>query len=157
MSKIKDLVAEVNNIDDLKPEPHKYDKAFYDAVRAETIKRIGEQVYAKTLHWGDLREWLRGNAEYTTEEEENDYGKKATIWHFENFTDLCWEACEDTLNDYIEDQHLDLTDKEYSDILYYARDWLADALSDFESECIQDMLSDKKYELDELAERNGQC
>lgn len=157
MSKIKDLLAIKEGIDDLMPEPQKYDKAFYDAVRAETIKRIGEQIYAKTLHWGDLREWLRGNAEYTTEEEENDYGKKATIWHFENFYDLCWEACEDTLNDYIEDQHLDLDDSEYHDIVEYARDWLADALADFEEECIQDAMMDDKYRLDELAERNGQC
>lgn len=153
MSKIKDLLAIKEGIDDLMPEPHKYDKAFYDAVQQEDIKRIGEQVYAKTLHWEGLREWLSGNAEYTVGKDDDGHDEI----YFENFTDLCWEACEDTLNDYIEDQHLDLTDEEYSKILYYARDWLADALSDFESECIQDMLADKKYKLDELAERNGQC
>lgn len=153
MSKIKDLLAIKEGIDDLMPEPHKYDKAFYDAVQQADIKRIGEQVYTKTLHMSNLRSWMRANAEYGTGEDEEGH----TEYYFENFEDLCEQACEGNLMDYIEDQHLDLTDKEYSDILYYARDWLADALSDFESECIQDMLADKKYELDELAERNGQC
>lgn len=153
MSKIKDLLAIKEGIDDLMPEPHKYDKAFYDAVQQADIKRIGEQVYAKTLHMSNLRSWMRANAEYGTGL--NDEGHEEV--YFENFEDLCEQACEGNLMDYIEDQHLDLTDKEYSDILYYARDWLADALSDFESECIQDAMMDDKYRLDELAERNGQC
>jgi hypothetical protein len=96
---------------------------------------------------------MRANAEYGTGKDEDGH----TEYYFENFEDLCEQACEGNLMDYIEDQHLDLTDEEYSKILYYARDWLADALSDFESECIQDMLVDEKYKLDELAERNGQC
>ena len=153
MSKIKDLLAIKEGIDDLMPEPHKYDKAFYDAVQQADIKRIGEQVYAKTLHWEGLREWLSGNAEYTVGKDDDGHDEI----YFENFTDLCWEACEDTLNDYIEDQHLDLNDSEYHDIVEYARDWLADALADFEEECIRDAMMDDKYRLDELAERNGQC
>lgn len=154
MSKIKDLLAEVEDIDDLKPvEPHKYGKEFAEAVRQADIKRIGEQVYAKTLHWEGLREWLSGNAEYTVGKDDDGHDEI----YFENFYDLCWEACEDTLNDYIEDQHLDLNDSEYHDIVEYARDWLADALADFEDECIRDAMMDDKYRLDELAERNGQC
>ena len=153
MSKIKDLLAIKEGIDDLMPEPHKYDKAFYNAVQEADIKRIGEQVYAKTLHMGNLRSWLRANAEYGAGEDDEGH----TEYYFENFEDLCEQACEGNLIDYIEDQHLDLTDEEYSDILYYARDWLADALADFEEECIQDMVSDQKYTLDELAERNGRC
>jgi hypothetical protein len=101
----------------------------------------------------NLRSWLRANAEYGTGEDEDGH----TEYYFENFEDLCEQACEGNLMDYIEDQHLDLTDEEYSKILYSARDWLADTLADFEEECIQDMVSDQKYTLDELAERNGQC
>lgn len=153
MSKIKDLLAIEEGIDDLMPEPHKYDKAFYDAVQQADIKRIGEQVYAKTLHMSNLRSWMRANAEYGAGKDEDGH----TEYYFENFEDLCEQACEGNLMDYIEDQHLDLTDEEYSKILYYARDWLADALSDFESECIQDAMMDDKHKLDELAERNGQC
>ncbi len=153
MSKIKDLVAIAEGIDDLMPEPHKYDKAFYVAVQQADIKRIGEQVYAKTLHWEGLREWLSGNAEYTVGKDDDGHDEI----YFENFYDLCWEACEDTLNDYIEDQHLDLSDNEYHDIIEYARDWLADAMADFEAECIQDVASDKTHKLNEIKERNGEC
>lgn len=153
MSKIKDLLAEVEGIDDLKPEPHKYGKEFYDAVQAETIRRIGEQVYVKTLHMPNLRSWLRANAEYGVGE--GDDGHEEV--YFENFEDLCEQACEGNLMDYIEDQHLDLTDEEYSKILYYARDWLSDTLADFESECIQDAMSDDEYKINELKERKGQC
>ena len=153
MSKIKDLVAIAEGIDDLMPEPHKYGKDFAEAVRQADIKRMSEQVYAKTLHRENLRSWLRANAEYEAGEDENGH----TEYYFENFEDLCEQACEGNLMDYIEDQHLDLTDEEYSKILYSARDWLADTLADFEEECIQDMVSDQKYTLDELAERNGEC
>ena len=59
MSRIKDLYAEVEGIDDLKPvEPHKYGKDFAEAVRQADIKRMSEQVYAKTLHMENLRSWL---------------------------------------------------------------------------------------------------
>ena len=154
MSRIKDLLAEVEDIDDLKPvEPHKYGKDFAEAVRQADIKRMSEQVYAKTLHMENLRSWLRANAEYGTGEDEDGH----TEYYFENFEDLCEQACGGNLMDYIEDQHLDLTDEEYSKILYSARDWLADTLADFEEECIQDMVSDQKNTLDELAERNGEC
>lgn len=154
MSRIKDLLAVEQDIDDLKPvEPHKYGKDFAEAVRQADIKRMSEQVYAKTLHMENLRSWLRANAEYGTGEDENGH----TEYYFENFEDLCEQACEGNLMDYIEDQHLDLTDEEYSKILYSARDWLADTLADFEAECIHDVEEDDKYTLDELAERNGQC
>lgn len=142
MSKIKDLVAIKEGIDDLMPEPHKYDKAFYDAIQQEDIKRIGEQIYEKTLHMPNLRSWMRENAEYGSGEDDEGH----TEIYFENFLDLCEQACEGNLMDYIEDQHLDLTDEEYSKILYSARDWLSDTLADFEAECIHDCELDRKYE-----------
>lgn len=158
MSKIKDLYAEVNDIDDLKPirsrqTTTRYDKAFVEAVRQADIKRIGEMIYAKTLHAKDLRRWLRDRAEY--EGGKDDEGH--TEWYFENFEELCEEAVTHMLDKLIEDEHLDLTDEEYNQIIEYARDWLANVLSDFESECIQDYVMDRKYILDEVKERNGQC
>lgn len=153
MSKIKDLLAIKEGIDDLMPEPHKYDKAFYDAVQEADIKRIGEHVYQATLHQDDLLEWMRGNANYEAGEDDEGH----TEWYFENFRDLCWEACEGTLDADIEEQHLDLTDTEYNNILQYATNQLADSLVDFESECVADANSDNKYTLDELKERSGQC
>lgn len=153
MSKIKDLLAIQEGINDLMPEPTKYNKAFYDAMQEETKKRIGEQVYAKALHWEGLREFISGNANYEAGVDDEGH----TEWYFENFLDLCYEVCEDVLNEYIEDQHVDLNDSEYESIIEYARDWLADTLADFESECVRDANADNKYILDELRERNGQC
>lgn len=158
MSKIKDLYAEVNDIDDLKPirsrqTTTRYDKAFLHAIQEADNKRIGECVYAKTLHAKDLRHWLRERAEYEGGKDDDGH----TEWYFENFEDLCEEAVNYTLDKLIEEEHLDLTDEEYNQIIKYARDWLADALADFESECVQDYVMDRKYILDEVKERNGQC
>lgn len=158
MSKIKDLYAEVNDIDDLKPirsrqTTTRYDKAFLHAIQEADNKRIGECVYAKTLHAKDLRHWLRERAEYDAGKDDEGH----TEWYFENFEDLCEEAVNYTLDKLIEEEHLDLTDEEYNQIIKYARDWLADALADFESECVQDYVMDRKYILDEVRERNGQC
>ena len=61
------------------------------------------------------------------------------------------------LDKLIEEEHLDISDETYNRAIEYARDWLADALSDFESECVQDYVMDRKYILDEVKERNGQC
>ena len=158
MSKIKDLLAEELNIDDLKPirtrqTTTRYDKAFLYAINEASIKRIGECVYAKAKNWDGLRSWFRSNAEYEAGKDDDGH----TEWYFENFENLCEEAVTDTLDKLIEDQHLDLTDDEYSRIIEYARDWLADTLADFESECVQDYVMDRKYILDEVKERNGQC
>lgn len=138
MSRIKDLLAEEQNIDDLK-------RPLY--------QELGEMIYAKTLHAKDLRRWLRARAEY--EGGKDDEGH--TEWYFENFEELCEEAVTHMLDKLIEDEHLDISDETYSRAIEYARDWLADALSDFESECIQDYVMDRKYILDEVKERNGQC
>lgn len=138
MSKIKDLYAEVNDIDDLKQPLY---------------QKLGEIIYAKTLHAKDLRRWLRARAEY--EGGKDDEGH--TEWYFENFEDLCEKAVNHTLDKLIEEEHLDLNDETYNRAIEYARDWLVNALADFESECIQDYVMDRKYILDEVKERNGQC
>ena len=138
MSRIKDLLAEEQNIDDLK-------RPLY--------QKLGEMIYVKTLHAKDLRHWLRARAEY--EGGKDDEGH--TEWFFENFEDLCEKAVTDTMDKLIEDEHLDISDETYNRAIEYARDWLADALADFESECIQDYVMDRKYILDEVKERNGQC
>lgn len=138
MSKIKDLLAEEQNIDDLK-------RPLY--------QKLGEMIYTKTLHAEDLRHWLRARAEYEGGKDDDGH----TEWYFENFEDLCEEAVNYTLDKLIEEEHLDISDETYNRAIEYARDWLADALSDFESECIQDYVMDRKYILDEVKERNGQC
>ena len=158
MSKIKDLLAEELNIDDLKPirsrqTTTRYDKAFYYVMQKEIIKRIGEMIYTKTLHANDLRRWLRARAEYEAGKDDEGH----TEWYFENFENLCEQAVTHTLDKLIEEEHLDISDETYNRAIEYARDWLADALADFESECVQDYVMDRKYILDEVKERNGQC
>ena len=138
MSRIKDWLAEEQNIDDLKPSMY---------------QKLGEQAFVKAKNWEGIRDWFRGNAECGAGEDEEGH----TEYYFQNFLDLCEEAITDTLDQLIEDQHLDISDETYSRAIEYGRDWLADTLADFESECIQDYVSDQKYILDEVRERNGEC
>lgn len=138
MSKIKDLLAEEQNIDDLK-------RPLY--------QELGEMIYVKAKSWDGLRSWFRSNAEYEAGKDDEGH----TEWYFENFEKLCEQAVANTLDKLIEEEHLDISDETYNRAIEYARDWLADALADFESECIQDYVTDRKYILDEVKERNGQC
>lgn len=138
MSRIKDLLAEEQNIDDLK-------RPLY--------QELGEMIYVKAKNWDGIRSWFRNNAEYGAGEDDEGH----TEWYFENFLDLCEQAVNGALDNLIEEEHLDISDETYNRAIEYGRDWLADTLADFESECIQDYVSDQKYILDEVRERNGRC
>lgn len=138
MSRIKDLLAEEQNIDDLK-------RPLY--------QELGEMIYVKAKSWDGIRSWFRNNAEYDAGKDDEGH----TEWYFENFEDLCEQAVNGALDKLIEEEHLDISDETYNRAIEYGRDWLADTLADFESECIQDYVSDQKYILDEVRERNGEC
>ena len=138
MSRIKDLLAEEQNIDDLK-------RPLY--------QKLGEMIYAKAKSWDGIRSWFRNNAEYDAGKDDEGH----TEWYFENFEDLCKQVVNGALDNLIEEEHLDISDETYNRAIEYGRDWLADTLADFESECIQDYVSDQKYVLDEVRERNGRC
>lgn len=138
MSRIKDLLAEEQNIDDLK-------RPFY--------QELGERAYVRAKNWDGIRSWFRDNAEYGSGEGDEGY----TEYYFENFERLCEEAITEMVDKIIEENALDISDETYSRAIDYGRDWLADTLADFESECIQDYVSDQKYILDEVRERNGEC
>ena len=138
MSRIKDLLAEEQNIDDLK-------RPLY--------QELGEMIYVKAKSWDGIRSWFRSNAEYDAGKDDEGH----TEWYFENFLDLCEQAVNGALDNLIEEEHLDISDETYNRAIEYGRDWLADTLADFESECIQDYVSDQKYILDEVKERNGEC
>ena len=125
MSRIKDLLAEEQNIDDLK-------RPLY--------QELGEQAYVKAKNWDGVRDWFRSNAEFSAGTDDEGH----TEYYFENFFDLCEEAITETLDQLIEDQHLDISDETYSQAIDYGASWLADTLADFESECIQDYVSDIK-------------
>lgn len=138
MSRIKDLLAEEQNIDDLK-------RPLY--------QELGEMIYVKAKNWDGIRSWFRNNAEYDAGKDDEGH----TEWYFENFEDLCKQVVNGALDKLIEEEHLDISDETYNRAIEYGRDWLADTLADFESECIQDYVSDQKYILDEVRERNGRC
>lgn len=138
MSRIKDLLVEEQNIDDLK-------RPLY--------QELGEMIYVKAKSWDGIRSWFRSNAEYDAGKDDEGH----TEWYFENFEDLCEQAVNGALDNLIEEEHLDISDETYNRAIEYGRDWLADTLADFESECIQDYVSDQKYILDEVRERNGEC
>lgn len=138
MSRIKDLLAEEQNIDDLK-------RPLY--------QELGEMIYVKAKSWDGIRSWFRNNAEYGAGEDDEGH----TEYYFENFENLCEQAVNGALDNLIEEEHLDISDETYNRAIEYGRDWLADTLADFESECIQDYVSDQKYILDEVRERNGRC
>lgn len=138
MSRIKDLLAEEQNIDDLK-------RPLY--------QELGEMIYVKAKSWDGIRSWFRSNAEYGAGKDDEGH----TEYYFENFLDLCEQAVNGALDNLIEEEHLDISDETYNRAIEYGRDWLADTLADFESECIQDYVSDQKYILDEVKERNGEC
>ena len=138
MSRIKDLLAEEQNIDDLK-------RPLY--------QELGEMIYVKAKSWDGIRSWFRNNAEYDAGKDDEGH----TEWYFENFEKLCEQVVNGALDNLIEEEHLDISDETYNRAIEYGRDWLADTLADFESECIQDYVSDHKYILDEMKERNGEC
>lgn len=139
MSKIKNLLAETDpSLDDLK---------------RPVEQALGTIVYSRTLHRAGLRTWFVKNADYTQGEDDEGH----TEYYFENFYDLCEEACAGTLDGLIEDEHLNLSDEVYAATVKYAQDYLADTLADFESECIQDYIMDDKFSLEEMREQTGRC
>ena len=136
MSRIKDLLAEEQSIDDLK-------RPLY--------QELGEQAYVKAKNWDGVRDWFRSNAEYEAGVDDEGH----TEYYFENFLDLCEEAITDMVDAIIEDQHLDISDETYSQAIDYGASWLADTLADFESECIQDYVSEIKItDEDKYGKRN---
>lgn len=137
MSKIKDLLAEDQNIEDLV-------RPFY--------MELGERAVRKAYEWEGRKEWFRKNAEYETSTD--DEGN--TEYYFENFAELCEQAITDMVDSIIEGNALDVSDQTYSKAIEYGTDWLKNLLADFESECVGDFAADQKYVLDELKERNGE-
>ena len=136
MSRIKDLLAEEQNIDDLK-------RPFY--------QELGERAYVRAKNWAGIRSWFRENAVYGDGEDDEGH----TEYYFENFEQLCEEAITEMVDKIIEENALDISDETYSRAIDYGRDWLADTLADFESECVADCEADQKYILDDIRDQNG--
>ena len=89
MSRIKDLLAEEQNIDDLKQPLY---------------QKLGEMIYVKAKNWDGIRSWFRSNAEYEAGKDDEGH----TEWYFENFEDLCEQAVNDMLDKLIEEAQQEL-------------------------------------------------
>lgn len=122
MSRIKDLLAEEQGIDDLK-------RPFF--------QELGERAFVRAKNWDGWRDWFIENAQYSAGTD--DQGR--TEYYFENFEQLCEEAITEMVEKIVEENALDISDDVYSDAIEYGKDWLADTLADFESECVRDYAS----------------
>ena len=149
MSRIKILLAEEENIDDLKI-PVRFGKDFFESVQQHDKRRLAESVL------NSCKDWLSENAEFELGDDDGE-----PCMFFENFLHLCEECATGVLDGLIEQQHIDMDDDFYSDVVTIATDLIADYYADYESVLCEDALADwkrdNKYKLQELAERNGQC
>ena len=150
MSRIKDLYAEAENIDDLKPV---FDKAFSDAVHEGDIRRIADNVasWSKNMKSEDF---IADNAQFSLGDDDGQ-----PCMYMENFPQLCDQIAQDNLDRMIEQEHLDLDDKEYATIMDRASAIIADYYSDYEDALCADEMADynrdKKFLYQEERERHG--
>ena len=139
MSRIKDLYAEAEGIDDLipvKPSINSIAKAVADSCKGVATE-----------------DEIANEAEF--EVSIDDDGHECI--YLENFLDICERIAREHLDNMIEQNHIDLTDTEYFNTLDLARDIIADVYADYESQLCEDAEQDTKYKLNEVRERNGNC
>lgn len=154
MSRIKDLYAESEDIDDLKV-PTKFGKAFGEFITKVDNKRIAETVlaWAKTPQ---VEDYIADNAEFGLGDDDGQ-----PCMFMENFTTMCDNISQDTLDRLIEQEHLDLTDEEYQNVLDRASNLIADYYADYEDALCADEMADynrdKQFLYQEERERHGRC
>lgn len=132
MSKIKDLYAAVEGIDDLAPVH--YDKTFAMAVAQADEDRAVEQIFKKGKEFKEAYAWFKDKAEFGGGYDEEGHYET----YFENFTELCDQAAMELTDAYIEDQHFDMDDDQYDRITNKVGDLLADYYADTESEIVEE-------------------
>lgn len=123
MSKIKDLLAVEEGIDDLIP-PRKPDAMYVAEQAVKFISGKGE----------DFRNYLW--EEMQVSEECDDEGHKQLC--FENFWDLCFRKAEDAVEQVMEEQEMPLTDNEFATAVSKAHLIVLNEYSDLESELLDE-------------------
>lgn len=131
MSKVKDLLAEVEGIDDLRPV---YNREFFDSVQKRDEERAVEQIFNKGKEFKDAYDWFKGKAEFGGGYDEEGHYET----YFENFTELCDQAAMELTDAFIQDQHFDMDDDQYDRITNKVGDLLADYYADMESDIIKE-------------------
>ena len=138
MSKIKDLYAIENGIDDLIP-PRKPD-----------LKQVAERVASQVNYEWAMAEY-KEKAEFS--EGYDDEGHKRL--YFENFIDISNSIARDVLDAEIENDHIDLTDEEYKEVKGRAADIIADNFSDKEEEIIEEEMERYKEAYEDFLSYNN--
>lgn len=136
MSKIMDLVAEVEGIDDLKPT---YNREFFNSVQKSDERRAIDEIFNKGKKWDGAYKWFEDRAEFGFDYD--DEGHKEI--YFENFTELCEQAATELTDAFIEEEHFDMDDNQYNRIINTVGDLLADYYADTESEIIEQYENDQ--------------
>lgn len=145
MSKIMDLVAEVEGIDDLKPT---YNREFFDHVQKLDEERMRKQLLERADKFIGLDNWLYERAEWRI-----DYDEEGRMsWDIDNFDHLADTAATDLVDFYIEDQHFDMSDELYTKTI----DWLGDKLIEMWQEKKQSLIERKiEDDKEEWAQRES--
>jgi hypothetical protein len=129
MSKIKDLYAEAEGIEDLMPVQ-------------SAKERIQKVLLAKAHRFMNLEDWLYERVEWSFGYDEEGHLDVGVA----NLDQLANEAANDLVDGYIEDEHYDMSDEMYSELI----DWLGDKLAD-EWESMTSTLVERKIEDDKEA------
>lgn len=120
MSKIMDLYAIENNIDDLIP-PRKPD-----------LKQIAESVAAQVdYNWAMEEYW--GKAEFEDDVDEDGH-KKLRV---RNFAEIGRQIAECVLDMEIQNNHIDLTDEEYKEVMAHVADIVTEDFADEEEKIVR--------------------
>ena len=151
MSKIKDLFAEEENIDDLKV-PVRYGKDFYDSVQASDLERFYNAVL-KRLKESWVEDELRNLLVVGEGGTDEGYSEP----YFDNYTYIIKAAVDEAIDELIENEHYDLSDSDYKKIYPKLVEETADYWYAFSTEHCKNLLNDDKFKLTELKERNGEC
>lgn len=140
MSRIKDLLAEVGEIDDLRP-----------------TRPSNNNIADIVLEWAktpQVEDYIADHAYFGLGDDDGQ-----PCMFLENFTTLCDEIALDTLDRLIQQEHYDLSDKEYAQIVEHASNLIANYYADYEdslcSDAMADYNRDKKYLSEELKEKEG--
>lgn len=131
MSKIKDLYAIEEGIDDLMPVA----KPTYKYVAEQAVKLVASKSE-------DFRNYLWENMALSSGTDENGNCE----YHFANFTTLCELEARDVIDIVLEDQEIDLSDEDYAKAATLAGDILANEYADLESELIAEGVDATKEE-----------
>ena len=151
MSKIQILLAEEENIDDLKV-PVRYGKDFYDSVQESDLERFYNAVLRRLKEdW--VRDEICACAVFGIGQSDEGYDEP----YLENYLDIIKEVTDSAIDELIEDTHYDLSDSDYEKIYPKLVDETADFWADFESELCNDWFNERKYEYQDDMERRGLC